>query len=84
MPDWMDRRIAALGKLGRTKGGRAIIRDHGPAILSLMATPPAQPPEVLDGPAFVREAKAQAARGECGLCQPGWLCSRHAAKGGTP
>lgn len=36
MTDELDRRIKALGKLGRTKGGRAIIRDHGSAIVSLM------------------------------------------------
>jgi len=32
----LDRRIAALGRLGRTKSGRKIIKDHGRAIASLM------------------------------------------------
>lgn len=40
MADYLDKRIAALGRLGRTKGGRAIIKAHGPAILSLMCMPP--------------------------------------------
>jgi hypothetical protein len=31
-----DAQIAALGRLGRTKWGRAIIRNHASAIISLM------------------------------------------------
>lgn len=31
-----DKQLRALGKLGRTKSGRAILRDHGPAILSFL------------------------------------------------
>ena len=32
----LDRRIKALSKLCRTKGGRQIVRDHGRAIARLM------------------------------------------------
>lgn len=39
-PDYMDRRIAALARLGKTRAGRSIIKAHGPAILAAITMPP--------------------------------------------
>ena len=34
-----DKQLKALAKLGKTKGGRQILRDHGAAIISLTFGP---------------------------------------------
>jgi hypothetical protein len=40
MTDQLDRQIKALGKLGRTRRGMSLIKEHGAAILSLMCPDP--------------------------------------------
>lgn len=35
-PDMLDRKLKALARLGRTKGGRAIIRDCSDGILACL------------------------------------------------